>query len=283
VTPRWLLKRILKWGVEWGSEVSGAGFIYRNSSYFKNGFRILTYHRITRNPLDSHSLKTTHFRDHIAFLTDHYPVVSLQEMALALQGRSKLEDGAVCVTFDDGYSEAAGVVGDILTRFDAPASFFVITGILDKKTGYSGGGYLEWHEVKELKKSGFNIGSHTVSHRSLGALNLHDVELELKESFDRLEQELGTAPDGISYPYGTLRDFSDGIVRATHKCGYPYAVTAIHGLNHIGCDQFRLNRTTITAGDGLKTFKLIMKGSLDAWRIVDQWGYRLQRPSSSLE
>jgi len=283
VTPRWLLKRILKWGVELGSEISGAGFIYRNSSYFKNGFRILTYHRITKNPLDSYSLKTSHFKDHVAFLTDHYPVVSLQEMALGLQGRSKLDNGSVCISFDDGYSEAAGVVGDILARFNAPACFFVITGILDKKTEYSGGGYLEWHEVKELKKSGFNIGSHTVTHRSLGALSLHDVELELKDSFDRLEQELGTVPDGISYPYGTLRDFSDGIVQATHKCGYPYAVTAIHGLNHIGCDQFRLNRTTITAGDGLKTFKLIMKGSLDAWRIVDQWGYRLQRPSSSLE
>ena len=110
-----------------------------------------------------------------------------------------------------------------------------------------------------------------------------EVQLELKGSCDRLETELGTRPDGFSYPFGTYRDFSDDVISITRSCGYPHAVTAIHGLNHIGCDPFRLKRTTITAGDGLKTFKMIMKGDLDLWRFVDQWGYRLQRPSSSLE
>ncbi len=284
MTPRWFLKRALKWGVEWTTELSGGGLVYRNSSYFKTGCRILTYHRITPHPTDSHSLTIRHFRDHIAFLKDNYPLVSLSEMVSGLLGQIKLLDEAVCITFDDGYAEIAGVVREILHKYKVPACFFVITGILDgKQTGYSGVDYLSWDKVKQLKKEGFLIGSHTITHRSLGKLNSKEVHTELKGSYDRLKVELGAPPDGFSYPFGTYRDFSDDVISVTRNCGYPYAVTAIHGLNHIGCDPFRLQRTTITAGDGLKTFKMIMKGDLDPWRFVDEWGYRLQRSSSSLE
>ncbi|MCX5873102.1 MAG: polysaccharide deacetylase family protein, partial [Deltaproteobacteria bacterium] len=164
-----------------------------------------------------------------------------------------------------------------------PASFFVITGVLDEKQKQRRPEYLSWEQVKDLKRGGFHIGSHTVTHRSLGNLTPQEVELELKESFDRLQTELGTPPDGLSYPFGTLRDFSETVVSIARSCRYPYAVTAIHGLNHRGCDLFQLQRTTITAGDGLKTLKMIMKGDLDPWLFVDRWGYRLQRPSSSLE
>ncbi|MCL5126043.1 MAG: polysaccharide deacetylase family protein [Deltaproteobacteria bacterium] len=284
MTPRWFLKRALKWGVEWTTEFTGGGLIYRNSNYFKTGYRILTYHRIEPNPTDSHSLKIQHFRDHIAFLKDHHPVVSLSEMVLGIQGKRKIEAGSVSITFDDGYAEAAGVVAEILDKFDMTASFFVITGILDgKQGGYQGVNYLSWEKIRQLKKGGFLIGSHTITHRSLGALTLPNVQLELGESFDRLETELGVPPDGLSFPFGTYRDFSQDVISVARSCKYPYAVTAIHGLNHTGNDLFRLQRTTITAGDGLNTFKRIMKGALDPWRFVDEWGYRLQRPSSSLE
>ncbi len=183
MTPRWFLKRALKWGVEWTTELSGGGLIYRNSSYFKTGYRILTYHRITPHLTDSHSLTIDHFRDHIAFLKDNYPLVSLSEMVSGLLGQIKLLDGAVCITFDDGYAEIAGVVREILHKYNVPASFFVITGILDgKQTGYPRVDYLSWDEVKELKKAGYLIGSHTVTHRSLGKLNSKEVQMELKES-----------------------------------------------------------------------------------------------------
>lgn len=283
MTPRWFLKRALKWGVEWATELSGAGLLYRKSRYFRLGYRILTYHHIAPTAPDSHSLSINHFRDQVTFLKDHYPIVSMSEMVAGLQGNLNLEKGAVSITFDDGYSEAAGIVAEILSRNNIPASFFVITGVLDNKRKQHRSDYLSWDQVKDLKKKGFQIGSHTVTHQSLGDLTPREIKLELKESFDRLKTELATPPDGLSYPFGTLRDFSENVVSIAKSCGYPYAVTAIHGLNHRGCDPFRLQRTTITAGDGLKTLKMIMKGDLDPWLFVDRWGYRLQRPSSSLE
>ncbi len=280
---RWVVKRGLKWGIEWATELSGAGIFYRRSNYFNHGYRILTYHHISKTPPDSHSLSIRHFREHIAFLKDHYPIISLPQLVSGLKNERELSKGSVCITFDDGYSEAAGAVGEILLKNGVPACFFVITGVLDGTQKPYGMNYMNWDDVRDLKKSGFGVGSHTVTHRSLGTLNTQEIEQELRDSYNRLVSELHTTPDGLSYPYGTYRDFSDLSTATAVTCGYPYAVTAIHGLNQAGCDLFRLRRTTITAGDGLKTIKMIMKGDLDGWRLVDEWAYRLQRPSSSLQ
>jgi len=280
---RWFVKRGLKWGLEWTTELSGAGILYRGSQYFHHGYRILTYHHIAKTPPDSHSLSIRHFQEHIAFLKDHYPIVSLPQLVSGLKNELELSKGSVCITFDDGYSEAVGAVGEILLKHNVNACFFVITGVLDGTQKPYGTRYMNWDDVRNLKKSGFGVGSHTVSHRSLGNLNPEEMEQELRDSYNRLLSELHTPPDGLSYPYGTYRDFSDLSIATAVKCGYPYAVTAIHGLNQAGCDLFRLKRTTITAGDGLKTIKMIMKGDLDGWRFVDEWAYRLQRTSSSLE
>ena len=128
-----------------------------------------------------------------------------------------------------------------------------------------------------MAAAGFSIGSHTVSHRSLGRLPAAEVESELVLSRRRIEEELGAPPAALSYPYGTLRDVSSPVAALARKAGYTCAVTAIHGLNHRGTNPYWLRRTSLTAGDGLRTFKMIMKGCLDPWYLVDRWGHKIQR------
>jgi hypothetical protein len=84
VDPRWALKRAAKWSVEWASAISGYGFFYRKSPTFVEGFRILTYHKIAEQPQDSFTVKTDHFRSHMAFLADHHPVMALTDLARRL-------------------------------------------------------------------------------------------------------------------------------------------------------------------------------------------------------
>lgn len=277
MTARWGLKRGLKWAVQWSTELSGLGYLYRRTRAYRQGFRILTYHGIADSPKDSYSVRTDHFRDHMAFLADNHRLVDLGAAARGLSsGRADFAQ-AVAVTFDDGYRDAAGVVREILERHKIPATFYVITGILDRKGANVGGPYLSWDEVRELAAAGFAIGSHTVTHHSLGMLGPEDVRRELSDSRERISQEVGRAPRGVSFPYGTVRDFSAESARMAKEVGYEYAVTAVHGLNLPGCDLFSLRRTTIGAGDGLRTFRMIMKGDLDPWVLVDRWGYRFQR------
>jgi peptidoglycan/xylan/chitin deacetylase (PgdA/CDA1 family) len=277
---RWALKRGAKWATEWSMALSGGGIIYRNSPHFCRGGRILTYHGVADEARDSYSVASEHFRFHMAYISDHFKVVSLGELVRSLKTGAGLDGSTVAVTFDDGYKECGGFVAEILQRYRIPATFFVVTDILDGKIN-SNKEFLSWDDTKSMAGSGFYFGSHTVSHRSLGELPISEVTQELAISKKRIQEELGVAPDGLAYPFGTLRDFSPDVAAIAREAGYAYAATAIHGLNHQGCDPFLLQRTTLGAGDGPRTFRMIMKGYLDPWHLVDKWGYKLQRPNSS--
>jgi peptidoglycan/xylan/chitin deacetylase (PgdA/CDA1 family) len=259
--------------------LTGLGLVYRRSPWFRTGYRILTYHGIQDNPQNSFAVKTDHFRTHMAFLSDHYRVIGMGELVRALSSGPPPEPGSVAVTFDDGYSEVSGVVREILLQYAIPATFYVITGTLDRGQHASSEKYLSWNDARDMIKAGFSIGSHGVTHRSLGGLSPQEVHEELHLSRVRIQQELGVPPDGFSFPYGTLRDFTSEMAEEAGTLGYQYAVTAVHGLNHMGSNPFLLRRTTITAGDGLRTFRMILKGYLDPWYLVDRWGYAFQRTS----
>jgi peptidoglycan/xylan/chitin deacetylase (PgdA/CDA1 family) len=279
MTLRWALKRTLKWAMEWGMALSGLGRLYRRSRRFQTGWRILTYHQIVDRPQTSHALTIRHFRDHMAYLSDNYPMTGLSELVNGLISGRPPEHGAVAVTFDDGYLEAADTVSGILLRYRVPATFFVITGVLDRDRRVSRmrGPFMTWDHVRCLASSGLSIGSHTVTHRSLPELSGVEAEQELLSSRNRIAYETGQPPSALSYPYGTLRDFSHDIATLARRVGYGCAVTAIHGLNHASCDPFLLRRTTLTAGDGLRTFRMILRGYLDPWVFVDTWASRFQR------
>ncbi|MEW6531647.1 MAG: polysaccharide deacetylase family protein [Thermodesulfobacteriota bacterium] len=277
MTLRWALKRGLKWSVEWATALSGAGWLYRRTAAFQEGVRILTYHRVAREPNDSYTVRTRHFQSHMAFLADHYRPVALSSLVKDLISGAILDPHTVAITFDDGYAEGATFVREILEQYGIPATFLVVTAFLDQSHEPHDGPFMSWDELRGLAAAGFEIGSHTVTHRSLGQLTREEVEAELAHSRQRLTDELGHAPEGLSYPYGTVRDFSAAIAQQARQAGYGYAVTAIHGLNHAGCDPFVLRRTSLMAGDGLRTFRLVLNGNLDPWVLVDRWGYRAQR------
>ncbi|MFH1118044.1 MAG: polysaccharide deacetylase family protein [Pseudomonadota bacterium] len=277
MTPRWALKRALKWAMEWSVQMSGAAWAYRRTATFRNGFRILTYHKIADRPENSFTVKTAHFREHMRYLSDHCNVQSMEDILDLIARGGRPETGTVAVTFDDGYRESAYETAQTLQHLGIPATFFVVTGVLDNEVELPAGPYLTWPEVKQMADAGLTIGSHTVSHPSLGEINRHEVEKELAVSGKRIAEELGSFPSGVAYPYGTLRDFSSETARTARRVGYRYAVTAVHGLNQTGGDPFLLRRTTVGAGDGLRTFRLIVKGCLDGWSMVDRWGSRLQR------
>ncbi len=275
-SSRWFLKRCFKWAVEWSMALSGLGALYRGTRHFQDGIRILTYHRISDRPQDSFTIRADHFRMHMNYLADHHPVMKLNDLVARLVCGLSPEPHTVALTFDDGYGEAAGTVCEILGRYGLPATFFVTTGFLDHPE-LPGGPYMTWQDAKFMAAQGYSIESHSVNHRSLGSLDLSEIETELIDSRRRITEEIGIPPEGLSYPYGTLRDFNPQVATAAKSAGYRYAVTAVHGLNHKGCNPYFLRRINMTAGDGLTTFKMILNGCLDPWYLVDMWGSKFQR------
>lgn len=92
---------------------------------------ILAYHRIAAHRPDTHRLCTPPemFAEHMGLIAERYDAVSLQELVeQATVG--ELRQGAVAVTFDDGYLDNLVVASPILGEHGIPATFFV-NGPLD--------------------------------------------------------------------------------------------------------------------------------------------------------
>ena len=65
-------------------------------------------------------------------LREHFRPMALDDL-VRVAASGAIPDGAVAVTFDDGYLDALTVASPILMEFGIPATFFVNTDRLDKE------------------------------------------------------------------------------------------------------------------------------------------------------
>ena len=98
----------------------------------KGRLSILIYHRVLAepDPLLPDEITVDEFRHDMKMLSSRFTVLSLAE------GLHRLRDGtlppfAVCLTFDDGYSDNCTVALPVLQEFGLSATFFIATGYLD--------------------------------------------------------------------------------------------------------------------------------------------------------
>jgi peptidoglycan/xylan/chitin deacetylase (PgdA/CDA1 family) len=89
---------------------------------------------------------------------------------------------------------------------------------------------LSWDDVREMKRHGMHFGSHTKSHRILPTLELAELRVELAESKQHIEQELGEPVHSISYPVGMSIKAIKPITEAVKSAGYRVGFTNISGV-----------------------------------------------------
>ena len=82
---------------------------------------------------------------------------------------------------------------------------------------------MSWDVLKQMRRDGFIIGSHTRTHVSLPMESTESAVDELSDSKRVLEQHLGEPIDHFAYPGG---QFTPAVVEAIEQCGYRYAYTA---------------------------------------------------------
>ena len=87
------------------------------------------YHRVFEPAVDPWKLSVSpqNFAEQLAYLRQHHPVLSLQELSKHLQNHT-LPRRAVVVTFDDGYCDNFQNAKPLLEKYDVPATVFVTTG-----------------------------------------------------------------------------------------------------------------------------------------------------------
>ncbi len=238
-----------------------------------NGFRILTYHSIGYRNSETNVTPAV-FREHMSWLRDHYPVVSLLDAAEYGSG--------VAVTLDDGYQDNLLYAAPILNECKIPATVFVVAGSLGRplwdKEDPETSRLLDEQELVMLHNMGISIGAHGMTHRRLAALTTQEQEREIKDSVNTLTKILKTPVREFAYPFGTAADYTQETIRLVAQTTCVVAVSNRYGVNPEGSDVLNLMRIPIDATDTIRLFKAKVQGKLDALRFLEtSWALKARR------
>ena len=149
-------------------------------------------------------------------------------------------------SFDDGLEQDKKIV-EILRSFNMGATFNLNSGLYDKQQMIGRIGTLGIKEVpiEEFRKQkhhllkyvphcripedevvevyeGFEIASHTVSHRNLTKLTEAEIREDITRDVQQLSQTFSQNVTGFAYPFGASNETAKNVLR---DCGITYART----------------------------------------------------------
>jgi peptidoglycan/xylan/chitin deacetylase (PgdA/CDA1 family) len=236
---------------------------------------ILLYHEITAEPLLPGHLAVgpEAFALQLGYLKGGgFSALRAADLARLLSTGGALPERPVVLTFDDGFADLYDRGLPLLTSHGVTATLFVTTGwIADGSprrapapgsTRLPDSGMLSWSQISELAAAGLEIGAHTLTHPQLDQLRPDALRSELVDCKHMLEDRLGMAVTGLSYPYG----YSSRPVRAAAAAaGYSYACAVANKLARGSDDQLSLPRVTIGKVTSADAFaRILCAGRLPA-------------------
>jgi peptidoglycan/xylan/chitin deacetylase (PgdA/CDA1 family) len=164
---------------------------------------ILTYHSLDiANSVISVAPQL--FRAQMAWLAE-------MELRVVPLAAIRETEGAIALTFDDGFRNFFEHAFPVLQEYNFPATVFAVAGYCGRQNTWPSQplrpfvpalDLMSWSEVEQISKAGVSVGSHTVTHPRMSRLAEAEVEKELRNSRSELENRTGRAVDVFAYPYG---------------------------------------------------------------------------------
>ena len=213
---------------------------------------ILMYHQVTPNAHPDFiacSITPRMFKSHMKILKLlRFTPVNLTQLEDFRNGKTVLPKKPVIITFDDGYQECIDYAVPILKENGFTAVFYVPTDYVGTNSYWLvpelGIEFpiIDWETVKHLDSSGFQIGSHSLSHPYLAEIDPEDCFDELDRSRKVLEERLGHEVVHLAYPYGS---FNESVRALVAEAGYRTACTVKERFFRFEDDPLLLPRVNI--------------------------------------
>ncbi|MFC1799973.1 polysaccharide deacetylase family protein [Candidatus Eisenbacteria bacterium] len=216
---------------------------------------ILTYHKIgSQLEFGITTVSRRRFAGHL----DLYGELGLEPvLAGVVAGRipwngteHTQEGGGLAITFDDGYESVSTEAFPEMAARKWTGTVFVVVGSVggsnswDVRLSPRRFKHLSWDQIRELSEAGFEIGSHTLSHRDLTRLDTDSIRRELRDSKQAIEDHIGGAVTSVSYPFGRYSPkVIDEAVAAGYKCGFTSSPNS-------GSDRMAMGRLSVYSIDG---------------------------------
>lgn len=177
-----------------------------------------------------------------------YTFMTAKELGEVLDGKMKMPEKPILLTFDDGHWDFATDVLPILEKYHVVATSYVITGFI------GGSDFMTPEELQEVIDSGLvDVGAHTVDHISLANKPLETVQYQVDQSKKTLEQNYHLSVVSFAYPNGSFDQQAAQVVRDD---GFSTAVSTVPGIEQNQANRFFMYRIRpgYRTGDTLLTW-----------------------------
>jgi len=251
--------------------------LHRNSG--RHGPVMLLYHAVTpgrATPEWPWAVSMRQFCNQVDFLAaEGYSTPTVAEL-VAIPAASWGGRTAV-ITFDDGYADNL-IACEALEKRAMRATWFIVSGSIGQPPLWLAddrpqGRLLNASELREMRASGMEIGSHTVSHARLTECGDASLMQELVDSRAALEVALSHAVSSFAYPYGLWDKRSAG---ALNQAGYTAACTTRTGWALRDNDPYLIRRLTVFNTDTVNTLarKLCFASNDVGWLELARYAFR---------
>lgn len=211
---------------------------------------ILCFHSVG-NDKWRFSVSKKMFESQIKYLSENKKVVSLDKI---LSGPKNARN-QVALTFDDGYQNWHRNVLPICQKYGVTGTIFLLgrPECANREELKNKLPLLKRSEILDFVKSGWEIGSHTMTHSDLRSLTPEELDKEIAGSKKLLEKDLNVEIKYLAYPRGF---YSADILNQVKRAGYKAAFT-IDGGYALLEKKYQVNRVSLEGKLNFDQFKIL--------------------------
>lgn len=219
---------------------------------------VLMYHRVGEAHNDweaRYAITAANFAAHMhALARKGYRAVHIDAFLEWLDGGPALPDGAMLVTFDDGFKGVREHALPVMESLGWPFTVFLVSDLIGgedvwtRASNPAGVTYslLDVQDIQDMQRRGVSFHSHTRSHASLPTLDETQLTDQLAGSRTSLAALLGQNVPYLAYPFGHL---DERVEAATRQAGYRAAFSTQPGFNRRDVNRFRIRRIDVFGTD----------------------------------
>jgi peptidoglycan/xylan/chitin deacetylase (PgdA/CDA1 family) len=208
---------------------------------------ILLYHRIGVSPTNNqYYLAPEKFETQMKLLHDwEYTVIPVELLVKTIQEGADLPPRPVILTFDDGDISVYTTAFPIMQKYGLTGVVYIVGNYMGTE------GYMTAGQIKELVAAGWEVGSHSRSHRDLTRLAPEVQRMEIVEARKVLQEATGAQVLSFAYPFGIMNNAVGDYV---HFAGYVAAMGLGFTPDQGKSNLFWLQRRDVKGDTDIKRF-----------------------------